>query len=61
MENELTQTTDAEALARIASLCTENGFGVKNIGMSGQYADYDGKVRRHFNVELTIDTPAAGA
>jgi hypothetical protein len=61
MENELTQMTDAGALARIAALCTESGFGVKNIGMSGQYADYDGKVRRHFNVELTIDVPVEGA
>jgi hypothetical protein len=57
MEKNVSQLTDAEALGKIVDVVTAGGFGLKNIGMSGQFADYDGKTRRHFNVEVTLDTP----
>jgi hypothetical protein len=61
MEKELAELTDIEALTKIATLVTAGGFGVKNLSVSGQFSDYDGKVRRHFTMEVIIDLPAETA
>jgi hypothetical protein len=54
---DLASAKDFEITAEIGRVLAENNFGVKSMAVSGTYNDYDGKKRRHFNVEVVVDLP----
>jgi hypothetical protein len=49
--------SDEEGIKFIIDTLISAGLGFKSFNMNGLYPENDGKMKRHFNVEITIDAP----